>query len=171
MFIWKWNCGSKLRRPKWLKLCKMTWCILRLECSPLLKRSWDSYRTGVGNFSDVSRRYFFYLYSSFRGGGKMLLLWKAWERTFLHQGLKGVLLLTSATSISNTISCLLGLLASFLELCSSGLPFNSFIPCWPLPLCLFGSWTKTNTYLPLFPWLVTLLAPESSFKPPHDMVE
>lgn len=66
--------AQKRRGFKWLKLCKTTWCLLRLECSPLLKRSWDSYKMGVGNLSDVGRRCFFYLYSSFRRGGKMFLL-------------------------------------------------------------------------------------------------
>lgn len=75
---------QKLKRPKWLKLCKTRWCILRLECSPLLKRPWDSYRTWVGNFSGMGRWYFFYLYSSFRGSGKMLLFGEVWERAFLH---------------------------------------------------------------------------------------
>lgn len=72
------------KKPKWLKLCKMTWCILRLECSPLLQRSWDSYRTWVGNFSDMGRWYFFYLCSSFRGSGKVLLFGEVWERSFLR---------------------------------------------------------------------------------------
>lgn len=81
--------AQKLKGSKWLKLCKTTRCLLRLECSPLLKRSWDSYKTGVGNLSDVGRRCFFYLYSSFRGGGKMFLLWEGWEGIFLHSFISG----------------------------------------------------------------------------------
>ena len=65
---------QRLGGPKWLRLCNTALSFLRLEGNLLLKRSRDSYKTGVGNLSDVGRWYSFYLYTSFRGDGKLLLL-------------------------------------------------------------------------------------------------
>jgi hypothetical protein len=70
----------------------------------MLKRSWDSYKTGFGNFSDVGRQHFYYLYSFHLGEVVKCFLFEKGLFCICFQWLKTAFLSSaSGMNTSNTI--------------------------------------------------------------------